>query len=372
VNPHSQLPICSADGPIIVTGGAGFIGSNLVAEILRREPRRHVIVIDDFRSSASASITEACQHAGVGPFSGTLVPKATHEIKWSSFFKRFRPAAVFHLAAITDTTVSDERLMIEVNTGGFRDLLRESHRNKTPLVYASSAATYGSPPAATEHRPFPTSEAGFPNNVYGLSKWLMENEHRRYAQTVTGRPAEGWEHARIPSSSVDGGAPHAVGLRYFNVFGPGESRKKHMASLAHQLAHQMLNGHNPRIFSPGDQARDQVPVQDVVNCTIAAAADTATPGIYNLGSGTPTTFNEVVDAVREGLGFSPDERPTEYFEMPPDIARFYQSFTLADMTETERALGWTPQHQPDRALRDYAATIKQAHRAKSRPLSEAT
>ena len=372
MNPQDHNPICSADGPVVVTGGAGFIGSNLVAEILRREPGRHVIVIDDFRSSSSASITDACRRADIGPFTGTLIPKSTHEIKWSSFFKRLGPAAVFHLAAITDTTVADEQLMIEVNTGGFRELLHQSHRNQTPLVYASSAATYGSPPAAEDRRPFPTREAGFPNNVYGLSKWLMENEHRRYAQTVTGRTAEGWEHARIPPASVDGHAPHAVGLRYFNVFGPGESRKQHMASLAHQLAHQMLNGRNPRIFSPGEQTRDQVPVQDVVACTIAAAAETAKPGVYNLGSGTPTTFNEVVDAVREGLGFSPSERPTEYFEMPPDIARFYQSFTLAEMTETEHALNWIPQHQPTRALQDYAALIKQEHEAKNLPLSEAT
>jgi ADP-L-glycero-D-manno-heptose 6-epimerase len=259
--------------------------------------------------------------------------------------------------------------MIEVNTGGFRDLLHNCHHNAIPLVYASSAATYGTPDAADQRRPFRTDDAGAPNNVYGFSKWLMENEHRRFAADTTGLPAEGWENARIPNTTIAGGAPHAVGLRYFNVFGPGERAKKHMASLAHQLASKMLNGENPKIFTPGDQTRDQVPVEDVVDGTLAAAAPDITPGIYNLGSGVPTTFNELVDAVREGLGFTPDQRPTEYFEMPEHIRRFYQSFTLADMTETTEALNWSPTRQPSHALARYAAAIKSEHEQRA-PIAE--
>jgi len=331
----------------IVTGGLGFIGSNLVAELIRRDPARSVLVVDDCRSGSFANLVEACERAGVGPFQGEVVAHPVGAIDWDAVLEASGAEAVFHLGAITDTTVADERRMIGDNIAGFENMLNACAEADVPLVYASSGATYGTPPEVARRVPFPETAAGRPNNVYGFSKWMMENMHRRFASEI---------------KKDLGRAPRVVGLRYFNVFGPGEARKGKMASMAYQLARQVLSGHGPRLFEHGEQARDQIPVEDVVDCTIAAAAKGARPGVYNLGSGRATTFNEIADAVREGCSVSEAEAPTEYFEMPARIRDFYQDFTCADMTSAKKGLGWTPQRDPIEAIRAYAAWLAEQRR----------
>jgi ADP-L-glycero-D-manno-heptose 6-epimerase len=337
----------SSDRPFyIVTGGAGFIGSNLVAALLARSPQPYVLVVDNFRTGSFANIVEACDRRGVGPFDGEISVGSKAYDDWEWIGARFSPLAVFHLAAITDTTLSDESEMIRENTGGFGGMLHGCASFKIPLVYASSAATYGTPPQTRDRVPFPLEAAGRPNNVYGFSKWLMECAHRRFVD------------AEVLADST----PHIVGLRYFNVFGPGETRKGKMASMPYQLARQMLAGGRPRVFVDGSQARDQVYVDDVVDCTLAAAGLGAKkevrPGIYNLGSGVATSFNDIIAALRGALGLGERERPTDYFHMPDDIRAFYQDYTCADMTETERALGWKPKWKPADAIAEYARYLK--------------
>lgn len=333
----------------IVTGGAGFVGSNLVAALLAREPRPRVLVIDTFRTGTFANIVEACERRGVGAFDGEVIPESAVEIDWDSLVTRLLPDAVFHEAAITDTTLADEREMIRENAEGFRGLLRECVRAGVPLVYASSAATYGSPPQARDRVPFPLQAAGRPNNVYGFSKWLMEVEHRRLAaeRASRGEPA-----------------PWVVGLRYFNVFGPGEAAKGPMASMVYQLARQILEGRSPRVFADGSQARDQVYIDDVVDGTLAAAGLGArrdpVPGVYNLGSGVPTSFNQIIGALRGAMGVSEGDRATEYFDMPPAIRAFYQDYTCADMSATAAGLGWRPRWKPADAMSDYARRLRGA------------
>lgn len=317
----------------IVTGGAGFIGSNLVAELMRRDAKAHVLVIDDFRSGSFANIVEACERRGVGPFRGEVFAESVADLNLQPAVEGLRPQAVFHLAAITDTTVADERTMIHDNTESFGELIQACAHADVPLVYASSAATYGSP--AHGGKPFPESLAGTPNNVYGFSKWLMECEQARLAQE-----AEAQGEA----------ASHVVGLRYFNVFGPGEHRKGRMASMVYQLAAQVLRGQTPRLFRDGTQARDQVFVDDVVDCTIAASRAGAKPGVYNLGSGIATSFVAILDTIFSTLG---TDRQVELFDMPPNIRRFYQDFTCADMAATASGLGWKPTHDPRNAMRTY-------------------
>lgn len=326
----------------IVTGGAGFIGSNLVAALAKLDPSGEIIVIDDFRTGSTANLVEAFAREGLEPFGGVVLPVSIEDLDFEPLLESMDVRAFFHMAAITDTTVMDESRMIAVNATPMMSIMQACVGAGVPLVYASSAATYGTPPQTARREPFPLSAAGSPNNVYGFSKWLMECEHRRLAEALSS-------------------PPQIVGLRFFNVFGPGEARKGKMASMAYQLASQMLAGKRPRLFADGSQSRDQVHVSDVVSCVLAAAGLGSkahpTPGIYNLGSGVATSFAEVADAVRRGLGLRADELPTEFFPMPPEIRAFYQDFTQADMRETERGLGWKPGCDPVRATEQYAGQM---------------
>jgi len=329
-------------GVFIVTGGAGFIGSNCCAELARRRPGARVVCVDDFRGGSFANLVEAWDRKGLGPCSCEVLAD-----DWTAVLGMLdpAPACVVHMAAITDTTVTDEAVMLAANAPPeWGELVALAVASGVPLVYASSAATYGTPPQAGLREPFPTDAAGHPSNIYGFSKWMMERAHVR-------------ETAKAPGA-------HVVGLRFFNVFGPGEGSKGEMASMAYKLAGRMLAGERPRLFADGSQARDQVHVDDVVDGVLAAAglgegAHPPAPGVYNLGSGRATSFADLADAVRRGLGLGPGELETEYFEMPATVRAFYQSFTCADMTATARGLGWSPRRDPIEAIGSYAAYLRE-------------
>lgn len=323
----------------IVTGGAGFIGANLVASLLEREPDAMIYVVDDFRTGSYANIVEALDRKGLPPFTGSVLSDSVSELNWQPALIGLKPRAVFHLAAITDTLEFDEQKMLRANTEPFADILEACVECDIPLVYASSAATYGSPPQADDHTPFPLEAAGKPNNVYGFSKWLMDAEVFRFfkQRDAAGEPR-----------------PHVVGLRYFNVFGPGEARKGKMASMVYHLTNQVLDGGRPRLFKMGEHERDQVFVEDVVACTMAGAAPGVTPGLYNLGSGQTTSFNAIVDAINTALDLSIEP---EYFDMPEAMIPTYQHYTCADMTQTKAGLNWSPAWAPSDAMIEYARLI---------------
>lgn len=335
----------------IVTGGGGFIGSNIVAALLSLEPRPRVVVVDTFRTGSFANIIAACDRRGSGPFDGEVMPDSTRDIDWPALLQNANCSAVIHQAAITDTTLADQREMIRENAGGFAGLLRACAEYDVPLAYASSAAVYGTPPQARDRAPFPVEAAGRPENVYGFSKWLMELDHARVAAEKS-----------FPLART----VRVVGLRYFNVFGPGEAGKGRMASMIHQLAVQMIAGRRPRVFHDGTQARDQVFVDDVVDCTLAAAGvpgfggGRPRPGVYNVGSGVATSFNDIIAVIRRALGLSEGERPTDYFEMPADVRAFYQDFTCADLSATQEGLGWQPRHAPSDAIEAYVRRLRGA------------
>lgn len=339
----SHFANCCPDGKIpthmmkrvIVTGGAGFVGSNLVWTLQEQVPGVQIVVIDDFRTGTFANLT--CCVGDTRTFAGHVVGRSLSELDLSHFVREFQPDVIFHEASITDTTVSDEAQMIRDNVEPFQVLVDCAVNQKIRLVWASSAATYGTEAngATAARRPFQLEDAGRPANVYGFSKWIMENIHRRAV-------------AENPEA-------HLVGLRYFNVFGPGEQNKSHMASMIYQLALQMLEGKRPRIFTDGEQARDQVYVLDVVDATIAAANQGATSGIYNLGSGGATSFNQIIKALNEALGTNLEP---DYFENPYD---FYQDYTCADLSQTKAGIGWQPKHDVCEAIVEYGRWLK-SHR----------
>jgi ADP-L-glycero-D-manno-heptose 6-epimerase len=297
---------------ILVTGGAGFIGSNLVLALQERMPDTRLTVIDDFRSGDFKNL------AG---YKGDFVAKNLATLDWREQFGDEQFDAIFHLASVTDTTLHDQFVQTHDNVESFRRLLQFAKPNKTRVVYASSAATHGAANEASVE-----SNGAAPANVYAFSKAIMDNLAQRFAKEVSG-----WI---------------IVGLRYFNVYGPREAHKGVPASMVFHLSRQMKAGQRPRIFKHGEQKRDFVYVKDVVEGSIRAL-EAKESGIYNLGTGQARTFNELVAVLNQSLGtnFKPD-----YIDNPH---AHYQNFTQADLTSVRGALGYQPQFPLEKGVADY-------------------
>src|SRR5437879_13583617 len=267
----------------IITGGAGCIGSKLTLALQEKFPEARLTVIDDFRSGNFKNLTG---------YRGDFVAQNLATLDWREQFGNPAAAgfdAIFHLASITDTTLHDQFVQVHDNVESFRRLLNFARSNKTRIVYASSASTYGAASAASVE-----SNGAAPSNVYAFSKAIMDNLAMREAK-------------ENPNWII-------IGLRYFNVYGPREAHKGVPASKVYHLAQQMKAGQPPRIFKHGEQKRDFVYVKDAVEGSIRAL-DAQTSGIYNLGSGQARSFNELVDVLNKCLGtnFQPD-----YIDNPQD------------------------------------------------------
>jgi ADP-L-glycero-D-manno-heptose 6-epimerase len=296
----------------IVTGGAGFIGSNLTLALQEKFPDAYLAVIDDFRSGDFQNLASYC---------GDFVAENLASLDWQEKFGGEKFDAIFHLASITDTTLHDQFVQVHDNVESFRRLLNFARPTKTRIIYASSAATYGPLTEASVE-----SNGAAPANVYAFSKVIMDNIARRAA-------------VESPDWII-------VGLRYFNVYGPREAHKGMPASMVYHLAQQMKAGKRPRIFKHGEQKRDFVYVKDAVEASIRAL-DAQTSGIYNVGTGQARSFNELIDVLNKCLGtnFQP-----EYFDNPH---AHYQNFTQADLTSARSGLGYEPRFSLEDGVRDY-------------------
>ena len=301
------------DSSILVTGGAGFIGSNLVLTLQERMPQARLTVIDDFRSGDFKNL--------VG-YRGDFVAQNLATLDWNQQFGDEKFDAIFHLASITDTTLHDQFKQVHDNVESFRRLLNFARPTRTRIVYASSASTYGASKSASVE----TNGAAAPANSYAFSKAMMDN-----IATRTARECPDWV---------------IVGLRYFNVYGPREAHKGIPASMIYHLSRQIKAGERPRIFKHGEQQRDFVYVKDIVEGSIRAI-EAKQSGIYNLGSGRARSFNELVEILNRSLGT--DFEP-EYIENPH---AHYQNFTQADLTSVRGALGYQPQFTLETGVADY-------------------
>src|SRR5437660_11806533 len=299
----------------IITGGAGFIGSNLTLALQEKFPDARLTVIDDFRSGNFKNL------AG---YRGDFVAQNLATLDWREKFGDPAAAgfdAIFHLASITDTTLHDQFVQVHDNVESFRRLLNFARPTKTQIIYASSASTYG---AATEASV--ESNGAAPANVYSFSKVIMDNIAVREA-----------------NESADW---IIIGLRYFNVYGPREAHKGVPARMNYHLAQQMKAGRRPRIFKHGEQKRDFVYVKDIVEGSILAL-EASESGIYNLGCGQARSFNELVDILNKCLG---TELPADYIDNPH---AHYQNFTEADLDKVCSALGYAPLFPLEEGVRDY-------------------
>ena len=211
---------------ILITGGAGFIGSNLAFYFQEHHPDAKVVILDLFRSNMTLSNGNLKSFGHFKNLLGFRGEVISGDINDQGLLERlaqnYKFDYIFHEAAISDTTVLEQDLMIQTNVNAFKDLLDIAVAHGANMIYASSGATYGDAPSPQRVG----CEA--PQNVYGFSKLMMDHLGRQYAQ----------KHTNIS----------IVGLRYFNVYGPREFFKNKTASMVVQFGHQLLSGKNPKLF----------------------------------------------------------------------------------------------------------------------------
>ncbi len=297
----------------LVTGGAGFIGSNIALELEKQG--NSVSVIDDFSSGNFKNLLG---------FKGDIYTADVYEeLPEDDYFD-----AIFHEAAITDTDVHDQRLMMEANVEAFRNILNYAAENEIKkVIYASSAATYGNGEC-----PMKITQTPAPENIYGFSKAMMDNVAKEFAS--------------------DNRDMTIVGLRYFNVYGPGEYYKGKTASMMYQLYNQMKLGHNPKIFKMGEQERDFVYIKDVVKANFCALNNAKESGVYNVGTGISRNFNDIIKCLNNEMGLN---LATEYIDNPYS---FYQMRTLADISATTEKIGYSPDYTLEKGIADYVSTLE--------------
>jgi len=284
---------------IIVTGGAGFIGSNLV-KALNDKGFTDVLVVDDLTDGIKFRNLVDCQVIDYLDKDDFL-----QMVKQEKSFTE-NIEAIFHQGACSATTEWDGRYMMENNYAYSKALLHYCLKLKIPFIYASSAAVYG---IGENFKEAKENEA--PVNVYGYSKYLFDEYVRRFVTE--------------PESLV-------VGLRYFNVYGPREQHKGSMASVAWHLNQQIQETGKMKLFegsggyADGDQRRDFIHVDDVVKVNLWML-ENGTYGIVNVGTGASRPFNDVAKAIISWHG----KGEINYIEFPVHLKGSYQSYTEADI-----------------------------------------
>jgi ADP-L-glycero-D-manno-heptose 6-epimerase len=320
---------------ILLTGAAGFIGSYLLG-YLNKQGYNKIIIVDDFSDEDKWFNFDS--------------KKFISKVERSALFEWLRVADpkiefVFHLGARTDTTEFDYAIHEKLNVEYSKNIWNYCTEKNIPLVYASSAATYGS------------GEFGYkdshdildklqPLNPYGVSK----NEFDKWALQMAS-----------PQPSLDGegvkASPFWAGLKFFNVYGPNEYHKERMASVIFHSFNQikltgkvkLFKSHRPD-FKDGQQLRDFIYVEDVAAVCYWLMENPIASGLYNLGTGKARTFEDLVKATFAGMGIEP---VIEYIDMPEDIRDKYQYFTEADMTKLQAAGYTNPFYSLEDGVGDY-------------------
>lgn len=321
---------------ILITGGAGFIGSNLAFYFQENYPKSHVVVLDCFRSEQTLSngnLKSFGHYKNLLGFTGTVI---SGDINDKSILKKiehdYNFDYIFHEAAISDTTVGEQDLMIQTNVNAYEDLLKIAINHNANMIYASSAATYGNAKSPQ------TVGCENPGNVYGFSKLMMDNISYKYI-----------------NEGVD---IKIVGLRYFNVYGPREFYKNKTASTVVQFGHQLLAGNTPKLFESSDKIlRDFVYIEDVIQANIKAC-DPKKSGIYNVGTGKARSFQDICDILQSELG---TDLGTQY--IPNPYIGQYQFHTEANIEETMENLDYKPSYEMEDGIKAYISEIVRLYKS---------
>ena len=321
------------DKTILITGGAGFIGSNLAFYFQNNHPDAKVIILDSFRSGETLSngnLKSFGHFKNLLGFQGEIISGDINDKDLLLQLEvNYKFDYIFHEAAISDTTAQEQDLMIKTNVNAYKDLLNLAVSHNANMIYASSAATYGN--AESPQRVGRES----PQNVYGFSKLSMDHLSRQY---------------------MDKAEISIVGLRYFNVYGGGEFFKNTTASMVLQFGHQILSGKNPRLFEDSDKIlRDFIYIEDIVQANVKAMQPKQS-GIYNVGTGKARSFQDIVDILQSELQTT---LTCEY--IPNPFIGSYQFHTEADITTTKEFLDYKPNYEMEDGIKAYVSEIKRVY-----------
>jgi ADP-L-glycero-D-manno-heptose 6-epimerase len=291
----------SQNDTILITGAAGFIASQM-AKLLNQKGFKQLYLVDDFSREDKKENFISLQ----------FIELIDREHIQSFFERNIQIDFVIHLGARTDTTEMDYSIHEHLNLNYSKIMWEYCTKNNVPIIYASSAATYGNGEFGYDDN-HEVIEKLVPLNPYGVSK----NEFDKFAIKETTTP------------------PNWYGLKFFNVYGPNENHKGRMASVVYHAYHQikktgslkLFRSHNPN-YQDGEQMRDFIYVFDLVNVIFWLMKEKPSSGIYNLGSGKAETFLELGNAVFKALELEPK---IDFIDTPEDIREKYQYFTEANM-----------------------------------------
>jgi ADP-L-glycero-D-manno-heptose 6-epimerase len=317
---------------ILITGGAGFIGSNLAFYFQEHFPLAHIVVFDIFRSEKTflnGNLQSFGHYKNLIGFHGDILCGDLNSQDDMAKLQDYSLDYIFHQAAISDTRVYDQEIIMQTNVNSFYDILELTKKNNASLVYASSAATYGSMPSPQ------TVGKENPENPYGFSKYAMDQIAYRYMK-------------ENPKMNI-------VGLKYFNVYGAREFFKDKTSSTVIQFGHQILAGKTPRLFEGSDKiVRDFVYIKDVLQANIKACGAEKS-GVYNVGTSKPRSFQDIADILQKELG---TDYGTEYF---PNPFTGYQMHTQADIISSKEFLDYVPKWEMEEGIKDYISEIKRMY-----------
>lgn len=314
---------------IVITGGAGFIGSNL-ATFFNSSFDCDVMVVDIFRTNErfdNGNLKSFGHYKNLINFNGRILEGDINSKKTLKEIEKFRPHIIYHEAAISDTTVGDQGIMMRTNLNAFINLIEICKKFNSTMIYASSGATYGNAKS-----PQKVWESEMPANVYGFSKLMMDKYALKCAKDI-----------------------HISGLRYFNVYGENEFFKEKTSSMVLQFGLQILSGKAPKLFEESDKIkRDFIYIKDVVNANYLALF--AKSGVYNVATGTARSFQDIADILQQELGTS---LGNEYIKNP--FVKQYQFHTQADIENTIKELNYKPKFSLEDGIKSYIPEIKRIY-----------